>query len=86
MIFSVFISLGAGLLATIVAFLPSSTGLSPRVMEGMDGLLQYLYVFDKMIAIDVLWFSIGILMTFELIVIGFHMIRWVIGMIPFMRV
>jgi len=83
MLFSIFIIIASTLLSVVLSFFPTSTGYSTTVSSGIQSLAGYLYIFNNLIAIDVLFSCLVIYLTFEIILIGIQLIRWFIRFIPF---
>ena len=82
MIFSIFIVVGASMVAAVVSLLPTSSGLSSSIITQIEGLATSVYVLNEIVAIDALWTSLVIIFAYELILLGFTTVRWFIRMTP----
>jgi hypothetical protein len=83
MIFSLFILVGSTILAGILAFFPASDGVSETVTNGISTIANYMYVFNGIFAMDVLFSCLLIYLSFELVLLGIQMVRWFLRFIPF---
>jgi hypothetical protein len=86
MIFSFFIILASSIAAALVAFFPTSTGYSSTVTTNMQTLASSAYVFNGLFPLDHIFSIILLMLALEIILLSFNIIRWLINIIPIVRV
>jgi len=81
MITTLFLSFFDTLYTGIYYLLPSSDGFPPEVLEAIHWLGGFVYVFDFMIATDVLITVLGYIVGFEVGVFGWRVSKQFIGFV-----
>lgn len=82
MIGTIFILLASIIIDFISFIFPTSSGFSTEIITSMEWLAGYAMILDPLVSMDAIFFAIVSLVTFELIVLSFRLITWLISYIP----
>lgn len=83
MIVDALISVAVFLLSGIVGLFPQSTGLPAEVHNAFAFFGGYLSMLDPLVPIATLGTCVSILLSVELLLFGFKILRWIISHVPF---
>jgi hypothetical protein len=83
MIMDAFISISTFLLSGIVSLFPASSGLPSEVGDAFAYFGGHLAILDPLVPIATLGTCVGILLSVELLLFGFKILRWILSHVPF---
>jgi len=70
-------------LQTFVSFLPFSAGLPDDVASSLHSFGGYVGILDPILPITTMATVFALVVSFELAILTFNMLRWIVGYIPF---
>lgn len=70
-------------LQTFVSFLPFSAGLPDDVASSLYSFGGYVGILDPILPIATMATVFALVISFELAILSFNMLRWIVGYIPF---
>lgn len=83
MITTLFISLGAWIISTVVFLLPSGGGFPTEVGTAINYFAGYVGIVDPLLPIDTLHTIILLVVGLEIAILSFRMAKWLLSHIPF---
>jgi hypothetical protein len=82
MLIDIFIVIGASIVAMVASFFPESDGVSLEALEAIESLAASIYVFNDIIAVDVLWDMVVLIFQIEIVIVTLHILRWMVRQTP----
>lgn len=85
MIFTIFFTIIYLIFSSLLALLPTAGLLPTAVSSSMQYIFSLLWNFDYIISVPTLYIALGLVLSFEIAIVLWHAIHWLLGKIPFLH-